>query len=35
MSMDASVKIALDQRLGAQVVEIFKLLESQGLWLIT
>jgi hypothetical protein len=35
MSMDAKVKIAPDQRLGAQVVEMPKLLDSLGFWLIT
>ena len=33
--MDALVKIAPEQRLGVQVVEIPKLLESLGFWLIT
>jgi hypothetical protein len=28
-------KVAPDQRLGAQVVEMSKLLESLGVWLIT
>jgi len=35
MSMDARVKVAPDQRLGAQVVEMSKLLETLGVWLIT
>jgi len=35
MSMDAKVKIAPDQKLGAQAFEISKLMESLGFWLIT
>jgi hypothetical protein len=31
----AEVEITLNQRLGAQVIEIHKLLESLGFWLIT
>ena len=33
--MDARVEIAPDQRLGTQVVEIIKLMEALGFWLIT
>lgn len=33
--MVATVKIAPEQKLGMQVTEIYKLLESLELWLIT
>jgi hypothetical protein len=35
MPMDAGVKIATDQRLGVQAVEMSKRLKSKGFWLIT